>query len=93
MTNLKSHRFYRLRDNLTHYVAANQPDKLDEAVINSMFDEYQKIWDQLGERWLQYRPQKPNPRPARRVPAPSGMTCKDCPIFILNDPGRREIAG
>ena len=48
-------RFYRLRDNLTHYVAANQPDELDEAVITSMFDEYQKIWDQLGERWLQYR--------------------------------------
>lgn len=49
------YKFYRLRDNLAYYVAANQPDKLDEVVINSMFNEYQIIWDQLGERWLEYR--------------------------------------
>jgi hypothetical protein len=48
-------KFYRLRDDLTYYVAANRPDELDEAVIKSMFDEYQKTWDQLGNRWLQYR--------------------------------------
>jgi hypothetical protein len=49
------HKFYRLRDEITYYIAANQPDQLDESKIRSMFDEYQQIWDQLSSRWMEYR--------------------------------------
>jgi hypothetical protein len=49
------HKFYRLRDELTYYLAANQPDQLDEPTLRNMFDEYQQIWDQLGSRWMEYR--------------------------------------
>ncbi len=49
------HKFYRLHDEITYYIAANQPDQLDESKIRSMFDEYQQIWDQLSSRWMEYR--------------------------------------
>jgi hypothetical protein len=49
------YRFYRLRDDLTYYLAATPPDRLDPARIDAMFDQYQAIWYQLGERWLGYR--------------------------------------
>lgn len=49
------HRFYRLHDELAYYIAANQPDQLEEAKIRQMFEEYQQIWDQLGNRWLEFR--------------------------------------
>ena len=48
-------KFYRLRDELTYYIAANQPDQLDESKVRAMFDEYQEIWDQLSSRWMEYR--------------------------------------
>jgi hypothetical protein len=48
-------KFYRLRDELTYYIAANQPDQLEESKVRAMFDEYQEIWDQLGNRWMEYR--------------------------------------
>jgi hypothetical protein len=49
------YRFYRLRDELTYYIAATPPDELDEARIREIFDEYQRIWDQLGNRWMEFR--------------------------------------
>jgi hypothetical protein len=49
------YRFYRLRDELTYYIAATPSDQLDEARIHSMFNEYQRIWDQLGNRWMEFR--------------------------------------
>ena len=49
------YKFYRLRDELTYYIAARQPDQLDESRLRSMFDEYQQIWDQLSSRWMEYR--------------------------------------
>jgi hypothetical protein len=49
------YKFYRLRDELTYYIAATQPDQLDEAEIRAMFEEYQRIWDQIGNRWMEYR--------------------------------------
>jgi hypothetical protein len=49
------YRLYRLRDDLSYYVAGRQPNELDIATINQMFDDYQRIWDQLGNRWLEYR--------------------------------------
>jgi hypothetical protein len=42
------YKFYRLRDELTYYIAAKEPDQLDESRLRDMFDEYQKIWDQLS---------------------------------------------
>ena len=49
------YRFYRLRDELTYYIAATKPDHLDEGRLREVFDEYQRIWDQLGSRWMEYR--------------------------------------
>ena len=49
------YRFYRLRDELTYYIAATPPEQLDEPRIRAMFDEYQQIWDQLGNRWMEFR--------------------------------------
>jgi hypothetical protein len=49
------YRFYRLRDELTYYIAATPAEQLDEARIRVMFDEYQQIWDQLGNRWMEFR--------------------------------------
>jgi hypothetical protein len=49
------YRLYRLRDELSYYLASHQPDELDVTRINQMFDQYQRIWDQLGDRWLEYR--------------------------------------
>jgi len=48
-------RFYRLHDELGFYVAATPPDQLDVAVIREKFDEYQSVWDMLGQHWLEYR--------------------------------------
>jgi hypothetical protein len=49
------YRLYRLRDELSFYLAANQPAELDPAKITGFFQEYQDIWAQLGDRWLEYR--------------------------------------
>jgi hypothetical protein len=49
------YQFYRLRDELTYYIAATEPDRVDPAKVRSMFDEYQEIWDRLGQRWLEFR--------------------------------------
>jgi hypothetical protein len=49
------HKFYRLRDELTYYISSHQPDQLDESKLRAMFDAYLRIWDQLGNRWMEYR--------------------------------------
>jgi hypothetical protein len=49
------YKFYRLRDELIYYIAASQPGQLDESKLQGMFGEYQEIWDQLSNRWLEYR--------------------------------------
>jgi hypothetical protein len=49
------YRFYRLQDELTYYIAATPAGQLEEAKIRAMFDEYQRIWDQQGTRWMEYR--------------------------------------
>jgi hypothetical protein len=36
------YKFYRLRDEVTYYIGASQPDQLDESRIRNMFDEYQQ---------------------------------------------------
>ena len=48
-------RFHRLRDEVTYYVASCRPDDLDPAVVRTMFERYQTIWDELSERWLEHR--------------------------------------
>ena len=54
MENTQS-QFYRLENELTYYLKATPPGQLEEARIKTMFDEYQRIWDQLGGRWMEYR--------------------------------------
>ncbi|WP_328701325.1 DUF4231 domain-containing protein [Amycolatopsis pittospori] len=49
------YKFYRLRDELTYYIASTPPDELDQAVLRERFDEYQAIWDLVGNNWLKYR--------------------------------------
>lgn len=49
------YRFYRLRDELTYYIAATPPDRLDETRLSGMFAEYQRIWDQINSRWMEVR--------------------------------------
>ena len=65
------YKFYRLRDELTYYIAASKPDQLDESRIQNMFDEYQQIWDQLSNRWMEYR----------RTPAALRRRRKTCQPF------------
>jgi hypothetical protein len=47
--------FYRLRDELTYYIAATKPEDLDESKLRSMFEEYQQVWAKLSNRWKEYR--------------------------------------
>jgi len=49
------YRFYRLRDDVTFYIASTPAGQLDAHVLKSMFEQYQNIWDQLGSRWLETR--------------------------------------
>jgi hypothetical protein len=49
------HQFYSLRDEVTYYFASTPSDQLDTAKIKKLFDEYQRIWDRLGDRWSEYR--------------------------------------
>ncbi|MFI7115732.1 DUF4231 domain-containing protein [Amycolatopsis sp. NPDC049868] len=49
------YKFYRLRDELTYYIASTPPEELDQAVLRETFDQYQAIWDLVGNSWLKYR--------------------------------------
>jgi hypothetical protein len=49
------YKFYRLRDDVAYYMASTKPEELEETRIRQFFDRYQMIWDQLGNRWLEYR--------------------------------------
>lgn len=51
--------FYRLRDDLTFYLASTPPDHLDAQVLTTIFDRYQTIRDQLGNRWIEARRSSP----------------------------------
>jgi hypothetical protein len=48
-------RLYRLRDDLTFYLASRPAEDVDAGKVAEMFQAYQAIWDQLGARWLEYR--------------------------------------
>jgi hypothetical protein len=48
-------RFYSLLDDLTYYIASNQPEQLEEPEIRRFFDTYQQIWNQQSDRWMEYR--------------------------------------
>lgn len=47
--------FYRLRDELSYYIAATNPQDLEESKLRSMFDQYQQVWEKLSNRWMEYR--------------------------------------
>lgn len=49
------YRFYRLKDDLSYYIAGRGPEELDPDVITKFFDDYQRIWDQQSDRWMEYR--------------------------------------
>lgn len=39
----------------TDSVAANDASQLSEARMHELFDEYQQIWELLGNRWMEFR--------------------------------------
>ncbi|HEY0638760.1 MAG TPA: SLATT domain-containing protein [Pseudonocardiaceae bacterium] len=47
--------FYRLRDDVTYYLAATPTPELEPAVIRELFERYQAIWVRLEEGWLEHR--------------------------------------
>jgi hypothetical protein len=47
--------FYRLRDDVTFYLASTPTEQLDPERIRSLFEQYQGIWDRLSSRWLEFR--------------------------------------
>ncbi|MFE0462997.1 DUF4231 domain-containing protein [Kitasatospora sp. NPDC058965] len=49
------YRFRRLADDLEYLVASTPADALTHAQLKPLFDEYQAVWAQLGERWLAER--------------------------------------
>lgn len=49
------YRFYRLRDDVTYYLASTPSDELTEPTVRAFFDQYQAFWDQLGSRWIESR--------------------------------------
>ncbi|MEV6646130.1 hypothetical protein [Amycolatopsis sp. NPDC051371] len=36
-------------------LSATPPGELDVEVIRAKFDDYQRVWDVVGQRWLEYR--------------------------------------
>ncbi|NUT48420.1 MAG: SLATT domain-containing protein [Saccharothrix sp.] len=48
-------RFHRLRDDVSHYLAATPADQVDAAKVSEMFALYQDIWDGQSARWLEFR--------------------------------------
>ena len=50
-----SHRFHRLQDDLSYYIASHPAEEIDPARVGEMFEQYQEIWDSLSSRWLKYR--------------------------------------
>lgn len=48
-------KFCSIRDELSYYIASNQPDQLEERQLRQFFDAYQRTWDQLTNRWMEYR--------------------------------------
>ncbi|WP_341716279.1 SLATT domain-containing protein [Micromonospora sp. FIMYZ51] len=49
------YRFYRLRDDVMYYIASTQPGQIEVEKVRELFDQYQKIWDDLSSRWQEYR--------------------------------------
>jgi hypothetical protein len=49
------HEFHRLQDRLNFYIARSGTEQLDLATLQVHFDDYERIWRQLGDRWLEYR--------------------------------------
>ncbi|MGD1927854.1 MAG: SLATT domain-containing protein [Leptolyngbyaceae cyanobacterium] len=50
-------KFYRLRDKLDFFLAGNRPEKIDMNEINKFHAEFQSIWDDLSQSWINYRKQ------------------------------------
>jgi len=51
-------KFRRLRDKIEFYLAGNKPEKMSVDEINSFHAEFQTIWDDLSQSWINYRKQE-----------------------------------
>ena len=60
------HQFYRLHDQLAFHLSRTGRDDLKPADIEAIFKEYVATWDDLGERWIQYRRMAEGGQPAER---------------------------
>jgi hypothetical protein len=50
-------KFYRLRDKLEFYLAGISPEEANMDKINSFYNEFQSIWNDLSTSWVSYRKQ------------------------------------
>ena len=50
-----SHRFHRLEDDLSYYIASTPAGEVDAERVREMFEQYQAIWDSLSSRWSRFR--------------------------------------
>lgn len=51
-------KFYRLRDRIDFYLAGYKPEKMSIDEINSFHAEFQTIWNDLSQSWINYRKQE-----------------------------------
>lgn len=51
-------KFYRLRDKIDFYLAGIEPEQANPDKLNSFYNEYQTIWNDLSTSWLSYRKQE-----------------------------------
>lgn len=51
-------KFYRLRHKIEFYLAGNEPEKMSADEISSFHAEFQTIWDDLSQSWINYRKQE-----------------------------------
>ncbi|PSB27071.1 SLATT domain-containing protein [Stenomitos frigidus] len=51
-------KFHRLRDKIEFYLAGNKPEKMSIDEINGFHAEFQIIWDDLSQSWINYRKQE-----------------------------------
>lgn len=51
-------KFYRLRDKIDYYLAGIKPEEANMDKLNSFYNEFQSIWNDLSTSWLSYRKQE-----------------------------------
>jgi hypothetical protein len=51
-------KFHRLRDKIEYHIAGRSPELVEAEDLNNFHAEYQAIWDDLSQSWINYRKQE-----------------------------------